>query len=92
MKAVKELESADASEYRALKELCGNYGRGSLGGLPLALVQAATYMAQFKCSVAQYLNMFKNTSRMEAMQHLMKNTEELELIRESQRSISAWRN
>ncbi len=87
MNAIKELERDDKDEYQALKELCGDGGVGSLGGLPLALVQAGTYMGRFGCSFSKYLSIFKNAVKIEDMQDIMKNTEEVKPIRESQRSI-----
>ncbi len=90
--AIKGLARDDPDEYRALKELCEEEGGCSLGGLPLALVQAGTYMAQFKCSIAEYLHMFMNANRIEDMRNIMKNTEEMKPIRESQRSIwTTWK-
>ena len=92
MNTIKELERDEVHEYQALKELCGDEGACSLGGLPLALVQAGSYMARFECSFAEYLNMFQNTNRSEVMQDIMKNTEEMNPIRESQRSIwTTWK-
>ncbi len=92
MKAVKELKKGDTDEYQALTELCGDDGVCSFAGLPLALVQAGAYMAQFECSFSEYLNMFKNPNRMEDRQHIMKNTEDVKQIRESQRSIwTTWK-
>ncbi len=92
MKAIKDLEKDQTEEFRALKELCGDEGACSLGGLPLALVQAGTYIARFHCSFAEYLYMFENANRLEDMKHLMKNTEEVKPIRESQRSIwTTWK-
>ncbi len=81
MNAIEELQKDCIDEYRALKELCGDAGVSSLRGLPLALVQAGTYMARFKCAFAEYLHMFKNANRIEEMQDIMKNTEELKQIR-----------
>ena len=90
--SIKELERDNAKEYRALKELCGDEGGCCLGGLPLALVQAGTYMARFECSFVEYLHMFQNANRIEDMQDIMKNTEEVKLIRESQKSIwTTWK-
>ncbi len=92
MNAIKELERTDVPEYRALKELCADEGECSLGGLPLALVQAGAYMARFECSFSRYRDMFKNTNRIEGMQKLMRNTEEVKPIRDSQRSIwTTWK-
>ncbi len=91
MNAIEELERDDIGEYQALKELCADEGACGLGGLPLALVQAGTYIAQFECSVREYLNMFKNANRIEDMQDIMKNTDEVKPIQESQRSIwTTW--
>ncbi len=91
-KAIKKLERADVDEYQALEELCGDEGGCSLGGLPLALVQAGSYMARFECSFEKYRNMLKNACRIEDMQDIMRNTEEVKPIRESQRSIwTTWK-
>ncbi len=92
MNTIKDLEKDYMDEYRALEELCGDEGSCSLGGLPLALVQAGTYMARFECSFVEYLNMFENAKRMEEMKQLMRNTEEVKAIIESQRSIwTTWK-
>ncbi len=92
MKDVKKLESADPEEYRALKELCGDERTCSLGGLPLALVQAGSYIARFDCSFAQYQNMFEKANRIEDIQNIMRNTDDVKPIRESQRSIwTTWK-
>ncbi len=90
--AIKELERVDTDEHQALKELSGDEGSCSLGGLPLALVQVGVYMARFECSFSKYRDMFENTNRIEDMQELMRNTEEVKPIQESQRSIwTTWR-
>ncbi len=92
MNEIKELKRSDAAEYRALEELCGDERGFSLGGLPLALVQAGTYIARFKCSFSEYLEKFKNANRIQDMEHIMKNTEDVKPIRESQRSIwTTWK-
>ncbi len=92
MNAIRELEKDNADDYRALKELCADNEVCSLGSLPLALVQAGTFIAQFKCSIVEYLCMFKNAKRVEDMQNIMKNTEDMKPIRESQRSIwTTWK-
>ncbi len=85
---IKKLEGVDPDEYRALEELCGDGGNYSLGGLPLALVQAGTYIARFECTFKDYLNLFKS----ENLQDIMKNSEAPTAIRESQRSIwTTWK-
>ena len=92
LREIEKLESDNDIEYRALKELCGDDGAYSLGGLPLALVQAGTYIARFECSFAEYLNQFKSANRNEAWQAIMNKTEELKSIRESQKSIwTTWK-
>ncbi len=92
MKAIEELERCDAAEYLALKELCRDEEGCSLGGLPLVLVQAGSYIAQFQCSIAHYHNIFKNSNRTDDMRDIMKNTLEMKPVRESQRSIwTTWR-
>ncbi len=92
MNSIKKLQRDDAGEYRALKELCGDEGECSLGGLPLALAQAGAYIARFECSLVEYLKMFKNANSLEHMKHIMKNTEEVKPIRDSQRSIwTTWK-
>ncbi len=92
MADINKLKEEDQVEYYALKELCGDDGAHSLGGLPLALVQAGSYIARFSCSFGKYLNLFRNANRKEELQSIMKNTVELTPIRESQRSIwTTWR-
>ncbi len=90
IKTIEELEITDVAEYRALKQLCGDEEGCSLGRLPLALVQAGAYIAQFDCPVGKYLNMFKKASEVDGMQDTMRNTE-VEPIQESQRPIwTTW--
>ncbi len=92
LKEIEKLATEDQDEHSALKELCGDDGAYSLGGLPLALVQAGAYIARFECSFREYQNMFKNANRKEDLQDIMKNTDELTVIRESQRSIwTTWK-
>ena len=92
MMKIKDLESEDRVEFCALKELCKDEGGHGLGGLPLALVQAGSFIAQFKCSFAKYLDLFTAANTKEDLQDIMKNSEELAPIRESQRSIwTTWR-
>ncbi len=87
---IRKLERVEFEEYHALKELCGDNGAYSLGGLPLALVQAGTYIAQFKCSFAEYLHFIKCANK--DWRNVMNKTEELKSIRESQRSIwTTWK-
>ncbi len=89
--AIKKLQKDDADEHNVFKELCGDKGECSLGGLPLALVQAGSYIAQFGCSFAQYLNMLKNANSKE-WEDFMKKSDELKLVRDSQRSIwTTWK-
>ncbi len=91
MNGINVLERTDGAEYRALKELCGDEGRCSLGGLPLALVQTGTCMARFDCSIARYVNMFKSASKIEDMQDIMWTTDGVKPIQESQRSVwTTW--
>ncbi len=92
MKEIEKLKGDDEDEYRALKELCGDEGVYSLGGLPLALVQAGTYIDWFECSFGEYMNMFKTASRKEEFQDIMKKTEEMKPIQDWQRSIwTTWK-
>ncbi len=89
---IQKLERNDPDEYRALKELCGDEGACSLGGLPLALVQAGTYIAQFRCSFAEYLSLFQNANRTADIHLVMRNTAEMKRIRETQRSVwTTWK-
>ncbi len=81
-KAIEELENDHPDEYQALKELCKDEVASSLGGLPLALVQAGTYMARFGCSFVEYLSMFKTANRMEDVRDIIRETEEVKQIRE----------
>ena len=92
LNAIKKLENRNAEEYQALKELCRDEGEFSLGGLPLALVQAGACIAQFKCSVSEYLRMFKNANRIEKLLDIMRSTEDVKPIQESQRSVrTTWK-
>ncbi len=88
---IKELEGIDQAEYCALKKLCGDDGRHVLGGLPLALVQAGSFIAQFEYSFADYQNLFQSANK-EDCKDVMNETERLKSIRESQRSIwTTWK-
>ena len=60
MSEIKKLECEDQVEYFALKKLCGDDSGDGLGGLPLALVQAGSFIAQFQYSFAEYLNLFES--------------------------------
>ena len=90
MSEINELKSIDQAEYRALKKLCGDDNGCGLGGLPLALVQAGSFIAQFNYSFADYLNLLESANK--NWQDAMNKTEELKSIRESQRSIwTTWK-
>ncbi len=88
---MKKLELVNQAEYCARKKICGDDCGYGLGGLPLALVQAGSFAAQFECSFAEYLNLFESAS-MEDLPNIMNKTQELKSIRESQKSIWAtWK-
>ncbi len=89
---INKLKEEKPVEYYALKELCDDNAEHGLGGLPLALVQAGTYIGRFECSFEEYLNLFRNASRKEDLESIMENLVELTPIREAQRSIwTTWR-
>ncbi len=91
MTEIKELEVGDEAEYYALKKLCGDESGQGLGGLPLALVQAGSFIAQFKYTFAEYLDLFESVDH-KNWQDVMNKTEELKSIREYQRSIwTTWK-
>ncbi len=75
------------NEYRVLKVLSRDDEAISLGCLPLQLVRAGTYMARFESPFIEYRNIFKNENRIEEIEDIMKDTEDMNSIRESQRSI-----
>ncbi len=77
---IKELEVVDEAEYNALKKLCGDDSGDGLGGLPLALVQAGSFITQFNYSFAEYVDLFDNADY-ENWQDVMNKTEELKSIR-----------
>ncbi len=59
----------------------------ALGCMLLALFQTGSSIPQFNCSLAIYLNLFKDD-----LQDIMKNTKDLTPIHQLKRSISAtWR-
>ena len=92
MAVIQELEGIDEAEYYALKKLCGDDSGQGLGGLPLALVQAGSFIAQFKYSFAEYLDLFESANRKEDWEDIMNKTEEVKLIQDSQRSIwTTWK-
>ena len=86
MTKIKELKDDDQVEYCVLKKLCGDDSVYGLGGLPLALVQAGSFIARFRYSFAEYLNLLQNASN-EEWQDSMNKTEELKSNTEPQRSI-----
>ncbi len=91
MTEIKRLEVVDQAEHCALKKLCRDDGGHGLGGLPLALVQAGSFIAQFDYSFVEYLNLFESANK-ENWQDVLNNAEELKSIRESQRSIwTTWK-
>ncbi len=90
MTAINELKGVDQAEYFALKKLCGDEGGHGLGGLPLALAQAGSFIAQLNYSFRDYLNLLESANK--DWQDVMNKTEELKSIRESQRSIwTTWK-
>ena len=91
MKEIKELEGGNEAEYRALKKLCGDDSGEGLGGLPLALVQAGSFIAQFEYSFGEYLDLFESANK-EDWENVMNKTEEVKPIQDSQRSIwTTWK-
>lgn len=89
---INKLKEDNVVECYALKELCGDDGAQSLGGLPLGLVQAGTYIGRFECSFEEYLSLFKNANKIEDMDNIKEKSEQLSLICEAQRSILAtWK-
>ncbi len=87
---INELKGVHQAEYCALKKLCGDVDGHGFGGLPLAIVQAGSFIAQFNYSFAGYLNLFESANK--AWEDVMNKTEELKSIRESQRSIwTTWK-
>ncbi len=91
MRKIKELEGVDEAEYHALKKLCGDDSGEGLGGLPLALVQAGSFIAQFEYSFGEYLDLFESANK-EDWENVMNKTEEVKPIQDSQRSIwTTWK-
>ncbi len=92
MSAIGKLKKEDKDEYRALKESCGDEAASSLGGFPLALVQAETYIARFESSLQEFRNVFMKMSRMGNLREIMKKSNDIKLIQESHRSIwTTWK-
>ncbi len=92
MKEIEELECVDQAEYCALKKLCGDDSGHGLGGLPLALIQAGSFIAQFKYSFAKYLDLFEDANRIEDIQSFMENAGEVTPIQDTQRLIwTTWK-
>ncbi len=88
---IEKLKWDDLDEYCALWKLCGDDSEHGLGGLPLALVQSGSFIAQFDHSLAGYLNLFETASK-EEWASIVNKTEDLKSIRESQRSIwTTWK-
>ncbi len=73
-------------------ELCGDSGGRCLEGLPLALVQAGSYMARFDCSFVEYRDMLEKANGIDDMHDILKNAEVVKSIRKSHRSIwTTWK-
>ena len=91
MEKIKKLKDDDLAEYFALKKLCGDDSKYGLGGLPLSLVQAVSYIAQYECSFAEYLNLVENSDG-EEVQGIMNTSDDFKSIRQSQKSIwTTWK-
>ncbi len=87
MNEMKLRERANADEYRAFNELCGDARAFNLRCLLLASIQTGACTARFDSSFAEYLNMFKIANTREGIQEIIQKTEVLKLIREFRRSI-----
>ena len=70
-----------------MKELCCANGAHSLGGLPLALVQAGTFIGRYEYSFERYLELYENANEDYNLKSIMKNLENITPIRDEQRSI-----
>lgn len=56
---VAHFENANQTEYRALFELAGHKTEWGLGGLPLALNEAGSFIRRRKISFSKYLELYK---------------------------------
>ena len=60
--AIRQLQKNFPEEHSALRQLCGHGWRYSLAGLPLALVQAGSYIRRFKMKFSVYLKLYQQAS------------------------------
>ncbi len=91
MDEIERLEGEDPVECSALKKLCADECGQGLGGLPLALAQAGSFIALFNYSFSEYLILLESADEKNWHEFINK-TEELKSIRESQRSIwTTWK-
>ncbi len=81
-KKIKELEGEGKVEYCSLTELCSDKGEHGIGGLPLAITQAGSFIARVNFSFDNYLDSFKAANK-ESLQGILKNAGGFALIRES---------
>lgn len=71
------LEKIDQAEHYASVELFRLSGPKCLGGLPLALVQAGTYIRHLECTFSQYLNRYKEANRKDEIGELSSEKQEI---------------
>ena len=88
---IEKMKEKNWDEYSAMKEFCSRNGSHSLGGLPLALVPAGTFMGQYDISLERYLELYKNANEKYNLESIIENLESVTPIREAQKSIlTTW--
>ena len=91
MDEIEKLGEENCNEYSAMKELCSRNWTHSLGGLPLALVQAGKFIGKYEYSFERYLELYENANEKYNLKSIMKNLENITPIRDEQRSIlTTW--
>ena len=78
MNEMKLRERANADEYRAFNELCGDARAFNLRCLLLASIQTGACTARFDSSFAEYLNMFKIPNTRDGIQEIIQKNRSVE--------------
>lgn len=89
---VERLRVYDRAEYQALIELAGRNELHGLGGLPLALAQAGSYIYRNGDSFVAYVHLYKLNRQNSGVTELFRKVEDSGLASEEQRCVwTTWR-
>lgn len=81
------LKTSNSSEYQAIEKLCCH-----LGCLPLALVQAGSYIRHFECRFKEYVETYESSSKQEKLDTLLRKSNEFDPVRPEQRAVlTTWK-